>query len=160
MAVWVATNAQDRASKDSARQEELTDEIHRPTFEDRPDRVRTNLHLVFSDLGSVRQLQVEGDVRAELVLRRLERTVRVFRGELEAVQDLLYRWDVHGDIFRCSAEAAKNYSARLFPLPELRRHRRDLAVSWLPPRGSALRSFEWRDRRLRVSDRASPESRR
>ncbi len=82
MAVWVATNAQDRASKDSARQEELTEEIHRTTFEDRPDRVRTNLHLVFSDFGSVRQLQVERDVRAELVLRRLERTVRVFRGEL------------------------------------------------------------------------------
>lgn len=75
----------------SRRQEELTEEIHRTTFEDRLDRVRTNLHLVFSDLGSVQQLQVEQGVLPELVLRRLESTVRVFRGELQAVHDLLYR---------------------------------------------------------------------
>jgi len=35
----------------SRRQEELTEEIHQTTFEDRLDRVRTNLHLVFSDIG-------------------------------------------------------------------------------------------------------------
>jgi len=75
----------------SRRQEELTDEIHRTTFEDRLDRVRTNLHLVFSDLGSVQQLQAEQGVLSEHVLRRLESTVRVFRGELRAVHDLLYR---------------------------------------------------------------------
>ncbi len=75
----------------SRRQEELTEEIHRTTFEDRLDRVRTNLHLVFSDLGSVQQLQVEQFVLPELVLRRLESTVRVFRGELQSVHDLLYR---------------------------------------------------------------------
>ena len=39
----------------SRRQEELTAEIHRTTFEDRLDRVRTNLHLVFSDFGAVQQ---------------------------------------------------------------------------------------------------------
>ena len=75
----------------SRRQEELTEEIHRTTFEDRLDRVRTNLHLVFSDLGSVQQLQAEQGVLPDLVLRRLESTVRVFRGELQAVHDLLYR---------------------------------------------------------------------
>jgi len=75
----------------SRRQEELTEEIHRTTFEDRLDRVRTNLHLVFSDLGSVQQLQMEQGVLPELVLRRLESTVRVFRGELQAVHELLYR---------------------------------------------------------------------
>ena len=75
----------------SRRQEDLTEEIHRTTFEDRLDRVRTNLHLVFSDLGSVQQLQVEQGVLPELVLRRLESTVRVFRGELQAVHDLLYK---------------------------------------------------------------------
>jgi len=75
----------------SRRQEELTEEIHRTTFEDRLDRVRTNLHLVFSDLGSVQQQQVEQAVLPELVVRRLESTVRVFRGELQAVHDLLYR---------------------------------------------------------------------
>jgi hypothetical protein len=75
----------------SRRQEELTEEIHRTTFEDRLDRVRTNLHLVFSDLGSVQQLQAEQGVLPDLVLRRLESTVRVFRGELVAVHDVLYR---------------------------------------------------------------------
>lgn len=81
----------------SRRQEELTEEIHRTTFEDRLDRVRTNLHLVFSDLGSVQQLQMEQGVLPELVLRRLESTVRVFRGELQAVHDLLYRCRVMPD---------------------------------------------------------------
>lgn len=78
----------------SRRQEELTEQIHRTTFEDRLNRVRTNLHLVFSDLGVVQQLQAEQGVLPELVLRRLESTVRVFRGELQAVHDLLYRCQV------------------------------------------------------------------
>ena len=75
----------------SRRQEELTGEIHRTTFEDRLDRVRTNLHLVFSDLGAVQQLQAEQAVLPEQVLRRLESTVRVFRGELQTIHDLLYK---------------------------------------------------------------------
>lgn len=74
----------------SRRQEELTEEIHRTTFEDRLDRVRTNLHLVFSDLGAVQQLQAEQGALTGQVLRRLESTVRVFRGELQTVHDLLY----------------------------------------------------------------------
>ena len=75
----------------SHRQEELTQEIHRTTFEDRLDRVRTNLHLVFSDLGSLQQLHAEQGVLPELVMHRLESTVRVFCGELQTVYDLLYR---------------------------------------------------------------------
>jgi hypothetical protein len=75
----------------SKRQEELTEEIQRTTFEDRLDRVRTNLHLVFSDFGSVQQLQAEQSALPDLVLRRLESTVRVFRGELQTIHDLLYR---------------------------------------------------------------------
>jgi hypothetical protein len=81
----------------SRRQEELTAEIHRTTFEDRLDRVRTNLHLVFSDLGSVQQLQAERGVLPDLVLRRLESTARVFRGELQTVRDLLYRGQIVPD---------------------------------------------------------------
>lgn len=75
----------------SRRQEELTEEIHRTTFEDRLDRVRTNLHLVFSDLGAVQQLQAEQGALRGQMSRRLESTVRVFRGELQTVHDLLYR---------------------------------------------------------------------
>lgn len=81
----------------SRRQEELTEQIHRTTFEDRLNRVRTNLHLVFSDLGVVQQLQAEQGVLPDLVLRRLESTVRMFRGELQAVHDLLYRCQVMPD---------------------------------------------------------------
>ncbi len=81
----------------SRRQEELTEEIHQTTFEDRLDRVRTNLHLVFSDLGAVQQLQADQGVLTDLVLRRLESTVRVFRGELQAVHDLLYRAHIAPD---------------------------------------------------------------
>jgi len=74
----------------SRRQEELTEEIHRTTFDDRLDRVRTNLHLVFSDLGAVQQLQAEQGVLPGQVLRRLQSAVRVFRGELQTIHDLLY----------------------------------------------------------------------
>jgi len=81
----------------SRRQEDLTAEIHRTTFEDRLDRVRTNLHLVFSDLGAVQQLQAEQGALPGQVLRRLESTVRVFRGELQTVHDLLYRPQVIPD---------------------------------------------------------------
>jgi hypothetical protein len=81
----------------SRRQEELTEEIHRTTFEDRLDRVRTNLHLVFSDLGAVLQLQGEQGVLPEQVLRRLESTIRVFRGEMQTIHDLLYRTQVLPD---------------------------------------------------------------
>ena len=81
----------------SRRQEELTAEIHRTTFEDRLDRVRTNLHLVFSDLGSVQQLQAEHGALSHHVLRRLESTVRVFRGELQTIHDLLYKSHIEPD---------------------------------------------------------------
>jgi potassium channel LctB len=81
----------------SHRQEELTEEIHRTTFEDRLDRVRTNLHLVFLDLGTVQQLHAEQGTLSGQVLRRLESTVRVFRGELQTIHDLLYRPNVDPD---------------------------------------------------------------
>lgn len=81
----------------SRRQEELTAEIHRTTFEDRLDRVRTNLHLVFSDLGSVQQLQAEQGALPGQARRRLESTVRVFRGELQTIHDLLYGSQVEPD---------------------------------------------------------------
>lgn len=81
----------------SRRQEELTAEIYRTTFEDQLDRVRTNLHLVFSDLGSVQQLQAEQGALPGQVLRRLESAVRVFRGELQTIHDLLYKSHVEPD---------------------------------------------------------------
>lgn len=45
----------------------------------------------------MQQLQVEQNVLPELVVRRLDSTVRVFRGELRAVHDLLYRSQIRPD---------------------------------------------------------------
>ena len=75
----------------SRRQEELVEEIHRTTFEDRLDRVRTNLHLVFADLEAMDQINRQHSALPDQVLRRFESSVRVFTGELKTIHDLLYR---------------------------------------------------------------------
>jgi potassium channel LctB len=75
----------------SRRQEQLVEEIHRTTFEDRLDRVRTNLHLVFSDLEAIDQINRQHSALPDQVLRRFESSVRVFTGELKTIHDLLYR---------------------------------------------------------------------
>ena len=75
----------------SRRQEELVEEIHRTTFEDRLDRVRTNLHLVFADLEAMDQINRQHSALSDQVLRRFESSVRVFTGELKTIHDLLYR---------------------------------------------------------------------
>ena len=67
------------------------EEIHRTTFEDRLDRVRTNLHLVLSDLEAIDQIRREDSVLPSVVLKRLESSERVFTGELKTIHDLLYR---------------------------------------------------------------------
>jgi hypothetical protein len=74
----------------SRRQEELVEEIHRTTFEDRLDRVRTNLHLVYSDLEAIDQIQQQSAL-PDQVVRRFESSVRVFSGELKTIHDLLFR---------------------------------------------------------------------
>ena len=75
----------------SRRQEELVEEIHRTTFDDRLDRVRTNLHLVLSDLETIHQINREHSALPSHVLKRLESSKRVFTGELKTIHDLLYR---------------------------------------------------------------------
>lgn len=75
----------------SRRQEELTAEIHRITNEDRLDRVRTNLHLVLSDLQAIVAKCADPAIPPERILTRLESTTAVFAGELHTVHDLLYR---------------------------------------------------------------------
>ena len=80
----------------SRRQEELIEEIHRTTFEERLGRVRTNLHLVLSELQS---LSIEADDLASAggagngarILQRVESAAMVFSGELRSIHDLLYR---------------------------------------------------------------------
>lgn len=75
----------------SRRQEELTGEIHRIAFEDRLGRVRTNLHLVLSEIHAIGEMCAVPGARQERILTRVESAAAVFSGELQAVHDLLYR---------------------------------------------------------------------
>lgn len=75
----------------SRRQEELTGEIHRIAFEDRLGRVRTNLHLVLSEIHTIGEMCAVPGARQERILTRVESAAAVFSGELQAIHDLLYR---------------------------------------------------------------------
>ncbi len=75
----------------SRRQEQLVSEIHRVTFEERLDRVQTNLHMVLSELHAITAMCESRSVPYKRVASRLESAVRVFAGELKTVHDLLYR---------------------------------------------------------------------
>ena len=74
----------------SHRQEELVKEIHRVTFEERLDRVETNLHMVISEILSITAMC---DAKAPLnrIETRLESVVILFLGELRTTRDLLYQ---------------------------------------------------------------------
>jgi hypothetical protein len=75
----------------SGRQEELTEEIHRIAFEDRLGRVRTNLHLVVSEMQEIAEQCTDGRVTGPAVQTRIESAAAIFTGELRAIHDLLYR---------------------------------------------------------------------
>lgn len=75
----------------SRRQEEMVQEIHRIALEERLDRVRTNLHWVFSDFEGIAEIRQAHAILPEQWLRRLESSVRVFCAELQTLHDLLYR---------------------------------------------------------------------
>jgi hypothetical protein len=75
----------------SRRQDELVREIHRVTFEERLDRVQTNLHLVLSEMQAIAAMCDDGKSQPERAGARLESVTLVFAGELRAIHDLLYR---------------------------------------------------------------------
>ena len=75
----------------SRRQEQLTEEIHRTTFEDRLGRIRTNLHLVLSELQTLESACAQEVVSKSRLRARVESTATVFTGELRTIHDLLYR---------------------------------------------------------------------
>jgi hypothetical protein len=75
----------------SRRQEELLGETHRMAFEDRLGRVRTNLHLVRTELQETARLCEGRDMPPPQALARVESATMIFVGELHAVHDLLYR---------------------------------------------------------------------
>ena len=75
----------------SRRQEQLVEETHTLAFEDRLGRVRTNLHLVLSELQTLSGECVPTTLPLERALPRLQSTAVIFAGELRAIHDLLYR---------------------------------------------------------------------
>ena len=75
----------------SRRQEALISEIHRIAFEDRLGRLRTNLHLVRTELQAAAQLCEGQAIPPPEAIGRVESIAVVFAGELHAVHDLLYR---------------------------------------------------------------------
>jgi hypothetical protein len=75
----------------SRRQEELVEEIHHLAFEERLDRIRTNHHLVLSELQGLAGDCAGTPLPVERLLTRVESTTIVFAGELRAIHDLLYR---------------------------------------------------------------------
>jgi hypothetical protein len=74
----------------SHRQEELVSEIHRVTFEERLDRVETNLHMVISEFLSITAMS-EAKAPLNRISTRLESGVILFLGELRTTRDLLYQ---------------------------------------------------------------------
>lgn len=75
----------------SRRQEQLIGEIHHIAFEDRLGRLRTNLHLVRTELQATARLCEGQDIPPPEAVSRVESLAMVFVGELHAVHDLLYR---------------------------------------------------------------------
>jgi hypothetical protein len=75
----------------SRRQEQLIDDIHHITFEERLGRVRTNLLLVRAELQATARLCEGREIAPPEALARVESAAMVFVGELRAVHDLLFR---------------------------------------------------------------------
>ena len=75
----------------SRRQDQLMGEIHRTTFEERLDRVQTNLHMVISEMLSITSLCESPNPPTSQVARRLESAALLFQGELRTTHDLLYQ---------------------------------------------------------------------
>ncbi len=74
----------------SHRQEELMSEIPRVTFEERLDRVQTNLHIVITELLSITaMLEAQAPLRGIAI--RLDNSAIVFLGEVRSIHDLLYQ---------------------------------------------------------------------
>jgi rhodanese-related sulfurtransferase len=75
----------------SRRQEELVLQIHRTTFEDRLNRVQTNLHLCLSDFLAIASICDGSPTPSERIAARLDSAALVFVGEMHTIHDLLYK---------------------------------------------------------------------
>jgi len=75
----------------SHRQDELVLEIHRITFDERLDRVQSNLQVVISELVSINSLCEAQSMPLSHIAVRLDSAVLLFLAELRTTHDLLYQ---------------------------------------------------------------------
>jgi rhodanese-related sulfurtransferase len=75
----------------SRRQEQIINEIHRIAFEDRLERVQTDLHLVLAELQGITQLCRAPDVPEAQIRARIDSASGICLAELRTIHDLLYR---------------------------------------------------------------------
>lgn len=75
----------------SHRQDELVREIHKITFDERLDRVQSNLHVVISELLSLNSLCEARSIPLQRIGTQLDSAVLLFLGELRTTHDLLYQ---------------------------------------------------------------------
>jgi DNA-binding transcriptional regulator YbjK len=69
----------------------LIAEIHHIAFEDRLGRLRSNLHLIRTEVQATLRLCEGQDMAPPEAIARVESVAMIFVGELRAVHDLLYR---------------------------------------------------------------------
>jgi hypothetical protein len=75
----------------SRRQEAVVGEIHRIAFEDRLERVQTDLHNVLMEMQTIAQQCRAPGSNAERIRARLESASGIALAELRTIHDLLYR---------------------------------------------------------------------
>lgn len=75
----------------SHRQDELVREIHRVTFDERLDRVQSNLYVVISELLSINSLCEARSIPLQRIGIQLDSAVLLFLSELRTTHDLLYQ---------------------------------------------------------------------
>lgn len=75
----------------SRRQEQVVGEIHRLAFEDRLERVQTDLHLVLVELQGIAQLVRTPGATDEAIGARADSASGICLAELRTIHGLLYR---------------------------------------------------------------------
>jgi hypothetical protein len=117
----------------SRRQDELLEEIHRNSFEDQIERVRTGLHLVLAELQVLTERCQQPGERPDRVMTRVESTATVFEGEMRTIHALLYRPHLAPDEGVLEAILA-SLSSGLAEMLDL--------LTCLPPGSSRTESFQ------------------
>jgi rhodanese-related sulfurtransferase len=146
-------------------QEAVLAEVHRLTFENRLGRLRTNLHLVLTELAEIAGDCSDTSVSPRRLRARIEGVAMIFTGEMQAVRDLVQGTGRAGAdgaaleaLFACLTAGLQELSDLLTCLPAgrrsgpLRRSLRRLAqlgselcgVCSTRPQAPAVR--EWMDR--------------